>query len=523
MIAGLIAAAVLTTLPVRGSTAPIVLVPLDDRPVTRQLPSMLGDIAGERVVLPPKSLLGTYLRAGRPDAIIAWLNAPERAGASAYVLSSDMLAYGGLVASRGPGTTYADAYFRLRELRELRRRQHGAWIGVFGTVMRLAPTGIPAIGDASSFFAAYPAWTYLQQYANLHDPLLPGEAKVAQNLAGQIGAPVLDAYLRTRARNFAVDHVLVDGVRDGIIDRLVLGQDDAGPVGLHVREVQALQRYADESGTGARASIQPGADELGMALVARTLAARARWVPKVAVRYSALQGASYQDPLEFAPVAQTIGQVVSLCGGVEDDVAPDIVLNVRVPPASGAADRAFLTQIDDELRERRSVAVADIGFEESYSSQAAFADDLLQSGRASALDAYASWNTTANTVGTALSEAIAAGAGRRTGSYNALAHRTFTFVRFVDDVDFHVAVRPDLNRWLDGSGVGDHTYLLPDVASAAAMRNRALLWNAAQRTLEQLYPDLHIAAMTITLPWNRTFETEIDARLAPDPLRGLER
>ncbi|HEV7179989.1 MAG TPA: DUF4127 family protein [Candidatus Baltobacteraceae bacterium] len=492
------------------------LVPLDDRPVTLQLPQMLGDIAGRPVVAPPRALLGRYLTFGEPDAIVRWLNAGAPRDAQAYVVSSDMLAYGGLVASRVPGTSYADAYFRLRELQTLKRRNVGAWLGVFGTVMRLAPTGVPAIGDASSFFAAYPVWSYLQQYANLHDPLLPGEEATAQRLRLSIGDAALEAYLQTRARNYGIDRMLIDTTRAGTIDRLVLGQDDAGPVGLHVREVRALQSALADAELGGKASIEPGADELGMAMVAQALARGAHWTPRIAVRYSTPDGGTYQDPLEFAPVATTINELVALCGGVRDDVNPDVVLAVHVPRTTPDLDAAFLSALDDDVRAGHSVALADLSFEQSYAAQGAFARTLLLSGRASRLDAYAAWNTSANTVGTALAEAVAAGAGRRLGTYDALAHRTFTFMRFADDVDFHVDVRPDLNRWLDLQGTSDHTYLLPGVAAAASARNEALLWNDAQATLAQLYPDVHIAAMHITLPWNRTFETAIDVRLAPN-------
>jgi len=120
-----------------GAAQPIVFVPMDDRPVTLQLPVMLGQIAGRSVVTPPRELLGRYLEPGRPDAIIAWLNAAAP-HAGDYVLSSDMLAYGGLVASRVPGPSYADALTRLHEIDRLRSRFPRAWIGVFGTVMRLA-------------------------------------------------------------------------------------------------------------------------------------------------------------------------------------------------------------------------------------------------------------------------------------------------------------------------------------------------------------------------------------------------
>lgn len=486
---------------------------MDDRPVTLQLPLMLGTIAGRSVVAPPRALLGNNLQPGDADAIIAWLNgrAPR---AESYVLSSDMLAYGGLIPSRVPGPSYVDAYTRLQEIGRLRARYGDAWIGVFGTVMRLAPTGVPA---NTQYFAPYPIWSYLQQYANLHDPLEPSEIDEAQRLRGLIGESVLDQYLQTRARNFAVDRVLLDKVRAGSIDRLVLGQDDAKPYGLHVPEVAALQAYLDANDLATRVSIEPGADELGMALVAHALTLKARWIPRIAVRFSTPEGAQYQDPLEFTPIGSTIDRLIALCGGVNESSAPDIALYVRVPGTTAALDDVFLAAIRSDLDSGRSVAVVDLSYEKSYDDQKAFAKRLLDTGLASRLDAYSAWNTDANTVGTALAEAIAAGVGRRLRSYDALAHKTFTYMRFVDDVDFHDDVRPDLNNWLAAQGITDHTLLMPDVATATTQRNRALLWYEAQQTLAQLYPELHIAALSITMPWNRTFETQIDVRLAPNP------
>jgi hypothetical protein len=485
---------------------------MDDRQVTWHLPVMLGTIAGRSVVAPPQRLLGNNLEPGDPDAIIAWLNG-QVPNAESYVLSSDMLAYGGLIPSRVPGPSYVDAYTRLREIDHLRARNRDAWIGVFGTVMRLAPTGVPA---NTPYFAPYPIWSYLQQYANLHDPLEPSEVDEAQRLRGLIGDAVLEQYLQTRARNYAVDRLLLDKARTGAIDRLVLGQDDAKPYGLHVPEVQALQAYLDANDLASRVSIEPGADELGMAMVAHALTRDANWVPRISVQYSTPEGAAYQDPLEYTPIGTTIDRLIALAGGTRDDSAPDIALFVRVPQTSAALDDAFLDAIRAALDARRSVAVVDLSFEKSYEDQKAFANALLASGIASRLDAYSAWNTDANTVGTALAEAIAAGAGRRMHSYNALAHETFTYLRFVDDVDFHVDVRPALNSWLAAQGVSDHTLLAPDVAAATAERNRALLWYEAQDTLAKLYPQLHIAAMSITMPWDRTFDTQIDVSLAPN-------
>jgi hypothetical protein len=495
----------------------ITLVPLDDRPVTRQLPQMLGQIAGRQVAEPPSALLGNYLTFGQPDAIIAWLNGSARRSSDAFIISTDMLAYGGLVASRVPGVTYADAYFRLNELQQLRRRYPQAWIGAFGTIMRLAPTGVPALGPAAKFFAAYPAWSYLQQYANLHDPPLPSELERAQHLRALIGEPLLQAYLDTRARNLAVDLRTMQLLSGGAANALVLGQDDAGPFGLHVKDVHALEATAQTENLGDRIAIEPGADELGMAMVAQALARGVHWTPHVAVRYSTPGGALYNDPLEFAPIQVAIDGLVRLCGGVRDDAAPDISLYVRVPETTAAQDAALVEEMRADEDAGRSVAFADLTFlENRFDDQARFAETLLSSGVAGKLDAYSSWNTNANTVGTAVAEAVAAGAGRRAGTYDALAHKTFTFNRIVDDYAFHDYVRPQLNDYLTAHGITDHTYLLPEQAAPVAELNRTLLWNRAAAILPQLYPGYHIAAMNITLPWSRTFETEVDVSLAPN-------
>jgi len=494
--------------PVALLLAAIAFVPIDDRPVTAQLPVMLGRIAGLPVEAPPRELRGHFLDPGHSDALIAWLNhEAAKPQTSAFVISTDMLAYGGLTASRVPGPSYADAEFRLREFAHLRARRPTAWIAAFGTIMRLAPTGIPA---GTPFFASYPVWEYL------HDPPLPSEAATAQHLRELIGEPTLDAYMATRGRNLAVDRLLLKLTENGTIDRLVLGQDDAGPVGLHVRDLQLLQADLAALNLEGRASIEPGADELGMALVAHAIARTAKWTPRIAVRYSMPNSASYQDPIEYAPISTAIDALINLCGGVRDDDHPDIGLYVRVPKTTAAANDAFTAAMAADISAGRSVALADLSYLKSYIDQATFAQRILSSGLASRLDAYSSWNTNANTVGTALAEAIAAGAGRRLHTYDDLAHRTFTFTMFLDDYAFHDYVRPNLNSTLAAQGITDHSLLAPDLATATAQRDRALLWQYAVTILDQLDPGYHIAAMSLGLPWSRTFETSIDVGLAPN-------
>jgi len=503
-------------IPARAAEDPqIAFIPLDDRPVTAQLPVMLGRIAGQRLLLPPRASVGSYLKPGRPEQVLRWLNSSETTCATALVASTDMVAYGGLVASRIPGVAAEDAVARLRSLAAFKTERPSAFVEAFGTIMRLAPTGVPRLGPAANYYATGETVDLIAQYANLPDPPQTDEQRaLAARLRQQIGSATLDAYLATRARNLYVDEYALQFAAEGGFDRIVLGQDDAGPTGLHLRDIAALEALIRRFFLGDRASIEPGADELGMAMVAAAFARNVGWKPSVNVSYFQYEGEKYQDPLEFAPVGVTIDRLIRLCGARHVADGADIQLYVRLPEPAARNEEAFEHAIADDVKAGKSVAVADLSFLKGKpgEDQQELANNLIAAGIAGKLDAFASWNTTANTVGTALASAVAAGAGRRGGRYNARAHAAFMLDRYIDDYAFHQFVRPEINNELRARGI-DTTLLAPDVALEASQKNRALLWQYALDLLARIYPEYSDRGLTITLPWDRTFETEIDVRL----------
>jgi len=497
--------------------AAIAFVPLDDRPVTYQLPVALGTIAGQRIVTPPHASIGTYLKRGDTDAIARWLQGDATQGVRALVASSDMIAYGGLVASRIPGVGAGEAYVRLRDFAQLKSARAIPYVGLFGTIMRLAPTGVPRLGDATSYYAAGDTVDHIQAYANLPDPPLTDEQKrKAAALRRLIGPATLDAYLATRTRNRDVDAWALQLTAEGGIDRIVIGQDDAGPTGLHLKDVATLKAASQAFGLGERASIEPGADELGMVMLARAFARDVGWTPTVSLDYSRPDGGAVNDQLEYVPIETTISQIVRACGATRVAHGADIALYVRVAQTTPADERAFEDRIAADVARGTSVAVADLTFLSGLpgDEQRALTQALIDRNIAGRIDAFASWNTDANTIGTALPEAIAVGAGRRAHRYDARAHAQFMLDRYIDDYAFHQFVRPILNETLRARGI-DTTLLLPTIAKEAASRNRAELWPYALQLLANVYPQYRDAGLTITLPWDRTFEAQIDVRLAP--------
>ena len=389
--------------------------------------------------------------------------------------------------------------------------------------MRLAPTGVPKLGAAATFFAAGEPVDELTQYANLPDPPQTPEQKAdAARLASTLG-PTLDAYVATRARDRDVDLFALQLTAEGKFDRIVIGQDDAGPVGLHLRDLAALRAFAGRWLPPERAAIEPGADELGMILTGAELARQARLVPRVRVRYSRADGGSVQDPLEFAPIDTTIADIIRACGAVRaplTDAHADIDLFVRVANTSDVDEAAFVDAIAAETAGDPASprpAVADLTFlaSDNMPEQRALVETMIERGIAGKIDAFASWNTTANTIGTAIPTAIATFVGRKTRGFDPVMHAQFMLDRYADDYAFHDFVRPAVNTDLSNLGIDDHTYLLPAAASYAASQNRAGLWPRALALLRSIYPLYRDSGLTITLPWDRTFETELDVRLVP--------
>ncbi len=223
----------------------------------------------------------------------------------------------------------------------------------------------------------------------------------------------------------------------------MLGQDDAGPVGLHLRDLAALRAFAARWVPPARASIEPGADELAMALVGAALArqaeARAARAGDLLARRRRERSTTRSSSPRSRPPSPTWS-------------APAAALLRRARRRRERGDRhrpvrqraghersttrsRFVAAIGSRRARRPAprrapplAAVADLTFlaSEDYAQQRRLTEALIARGLAGRVGAFASWNTTANTVGTALPEAIAVLAGRKLGTYDARAHATFT-------------------------------------------------------------------------------------------------
>ena len=160
----------------------ILLVPIDDRPATTQFAEMIAAIAGRQLLMPPAAELGRFTTPGSPKAIVSWLGSFNASDAEALVVSSDMLAFGGLIASRRHGAGLPESINRLQAIREFRRNNPRVPVLAFSIVMRLAPT-------ATATSAAY--HDALARYASVVDE----NTKLKEVLGRTGGKNMILAYL----------------------------------------------------------------------------------------------------------------------------------------------------------------------------------------------------------------------------------------------------------------------------------------------------------------------------------------
>ncbi|MBP8954483.1 MAG: DUF4127 family protein [Armatimonadetes bacterium] len=391
----------------------VLYVPLDDRPYNQKAPRLLAQMVDYEMIVPPAEMLGCFRNPGKPDEIADWTRTHCESGVDCCILSLDMLAYGGLVASCSPGTRTQLALERLNLLAELRESCPEASIYGFSTIMRLGST---TVSDEAAQYVSP-----LRQYSILAGDIgESGSGSASRRLAAiqrEIPAAVLGEYLAVRKRNHEVNLSLLHDLHARHLDFLVYAQDAAAERGIHRQEQAEIAAMAGELGVSDRTMTVMGADQIGMCLLARFVHNHMEKAPSIRLCLPSGTARNLVPPSEDRPFMQSIREQIALIGAREASSGSrkaDIVLAVN-PPAKydreALHDQAVATNhrsvsrkfIDDamEVSRGRGLAVCDIAFGSG-------ADDLFVQELVSAtpslpaLLTYAGWNSASNAIGSAL-------------------------------------------------------------------------------------------------------------------------
>lgn len=501
------------------------LIPLDERPANTRYPAMIAAIAGAELLLPPPAILSDRRRPADCGALARWLEAaaPDLDG---LIVSLEQLGYGGLIASRTTDEPAAAVLARLETLRELRRARPSLPIFAFGVITRVSNANDAV--EEPDYWAEYGEQIYA--LSQLLDRRGRGHAVAADlsRLEAAIPAAFRREMLARRLRNHAVNLAGLHMLGEGVFDLLVISSDDTSPFGLPARERGWLAGWAEMLAGERTLLMYPGADEVGCALLARMLNARAGAAPTFAVGYAPAAAAAHVAAYEDGPVRLTVERQVAAVGGsLVPPEGPgaaggigvaDIWLGVDAPLARRAEWRPDCAQAerDDRLDDLRAlvndsrlrmaagqaVALADVAYPNG--ADPALIELLLAEADLSGLAAYGAWNTAGNTIGAALAQACVARladtpAGRA-------AQRRLLLHRFVEDWGYQHLLRAETRAWLRATyGAAEPT--TPQALAGALARIEAGL-NTIVGRLPGFAGRYQIAPGSVRLPWGRTFEVD---------------
>lgn len=500
----------------------ILLIPLDDRPCTRDFPTRLAPLLGQAVARPPDDLLGTFTQAGQPEPLCDWL-AAHLPAADGAIVSLDMLLFGGLVASRAPHRTLAQT----RETLGLVRDRLGlarAPVDLFSILMRVPPF---CTSDRDRRFSdRLLAFSAASAKAGARPGALARLRLAALRRA--IPADFLRRYMETRARNHAVNVEALAWAREGVVDFTLVGMDDSKTEGFNVAERTLLEPLL----TPGHADLLPGADEAALLLMARRALRQSGPPLRLAVHYSPPAFGERVTRYEDRPVRALIEAHARVIGLEVTEGKADIDLFVNgcgrgqleaatqlLAPRPSARHRELTRRIAAAVEAERLVAVADLGYanggDRSFLTALGDAVDLPKLG------AFAAWNTAGNTVGTALSHAVLRALQLRSPHVDPQkaehAHQRFLLERLLDDTLYQSVVRSEIARVLAIERV--NIYALgerhADVQARAATRLRALSETFFDRhfrgQVSQGFRFDGPLRFDARLPWPRIFEIDVDA------------
>ena len=122
---------------------------------------------------------------------------------------------------------------------------------------------------------------------------------------------------------------------------------------------------------------------------------------------------------------------------------------------------------------------------------------------------YAGWNTSANTLGTAIAEGVDAYHFGITQS-----HQNFLAERYLEDAGYCGLVRARVTRTL--SQYGMNYFDVHEQNGIISEKVREELERFARKELSSIAPRVNL--QHVWMPWRRMFEVGLDATMCPEPI-----
>jgi len=492
------------------------LLPLDERPCNFLFPRMIADSGRDiTLVMPEKQILSDRKKPADISLIENFLL--QNAGdCTNIVLSVDMLVYGGLIPSRLHYLKTEEALSRLEIIKKIKNANPKIIIYAFNCIMRTPQYN--SSEEEPDYYAEYGYNLFKRKYLLDYQTRRGGLDKLQLKELKKIKIPqnIINDYEARRNFNELVNIEILNFLETGIIDFLVIPQDDSSPYGYTAISQKRITCEIKRKKLDMKVMVYPGADEVALSLLTRAWHDYKNIEPKVFSFYASVLGPAIVPLFEDRPMYESLKSHLRVCRckPAENAQEADFILAINCPGkipqdtydeeidisyTSCRNLQDFVYQIRDYLGAGKKVAVCDSAFCNGGDIQLIrYLDELDILDK---LISYAGWNTNCNTLGTTLSQACI---GKDNALYNLL-------YRIIDDVCYQSAVRHEV------IAADLPEYNLEDYNLTPALSD---IENIILKKLHNFFKSLYISNKYfiifkgISLPWKRMFEIEIDMEIA---------
>lgn len=492
----------------------ILMLPLDERPCNYNYPSMMPK-ADYTLVLPPKDIMGDKKNAGDTDKIRDWLLANVK-DADACILSLDTLIYGGIVPSRLHHDTVETLIERSNTVEELRKLNPKMKFYLFQLIMRCPgyslsdeePDYYDECGEELHLYGRY------MHKASL-DILTADEEKDFERVKAKIKPEYLKDFTERRAKNLEVLMHNLEYVKRGVCDFFIVPQDDAAEYGFTSIDQLKVREYIKSNVLHLKTAMYPSADDTGLILLGRAVAALNGVKPKIFVHYASAKATTVIPWFEDRALDETVKFHVLSVGGIRvySLEKADVVLVINMGSGmyhewQGEYAKAYdversLAEITCftkyALSKNKVVAIGDVatcnGADPEFFNMLYDEDLLLK------IHAYAGWNTSSNTLGTTVCQAVIYLVGKdRKGTDEFLLHRYYEDLGYMGYARKYVTdnVLPELglNYFKADGKIGKVSEAVRKAVEGFMLKN----YPKVAEKVEEVY---------VEMPWRRMFEADI--------------
>ncbi len=495
----------------------IVLLPLDERPCNLRYPSQIFHTKDFQIISPSTDILGQKKSPASLEKLDQFL-LDETKDADGLVVSMDMLLYGGLVPSRLHHQSKDDLIKRFNILKVIKQNNPKLKLYAFDLIMRCPQYsssdeepdyyGICGIDIFRTGFIGHKIELGIASEQ---------EKEVFEKI--QLNPEYLNDYTFRRQLNLEMNLNTLIFVHEGIIDFLVIPQDDAAQYGFTAKNQEVIKQAIDQYGIALKVYMYPGADEVANTLLSRMYTQIHHIQPKFYIHYPSPSCATTIPLLEDRFLDVTVRYQIRAAGGkiVSSMSESDIVLFVNASGTRMASSSSIKASRDEGLRTQRNLvdfvelihetienehkvaAIADVA--NLNGSDHEFMQLMIQKGLALKLGAYAGWNTSSNTLGTTIPHSI-----QTWHRGQSKEHFDFLMSRYVEDYGYMTHVKGEVNQKLGHLGmnyfdVSQNTELIQNMVEEGLHEFISMYMNPIKNNIQ---------IKKVWMPWKRMFEVGID-------------